>query len=137
MIERTQAVRLRGRRRGGAAILGLTIVALIALAGCRAAPVPSEALTTADLAVARARTAGAAQHAAVEFARAEAKLEAAHAAVQSRDHERARTLAEQALVDAELAELKAQAAQAEAGTRRLRERVDLQNRKLALGENGV
>jgi hypothetical protein len=81
--------------------------------------------------------AGAADHAAVELARAEAKLQAAQAAVRAKAHERARALAEQALVDAELAEVKAQAVQEQASASRLRERVALQHRHLAPADNGT
>jgi hypothetical protein len=103
----------------------------------RRLPSPHEALSTADLALARARTAGAADYASIELARAEAKLEAAHAAVQAKAHERARTLAEQALVDAELAEVMAQTAHEKASATRLRERVALQHRQLAPADNGT
>ena len=137
MVSGEQAVRISARVRCVTARLGVVAV-LAALAGCAAqAPVPQEALTTADLAVARARTAGAANHASVELARAEAKLEQARAAVRAKAHERARTLAEQALVDAELAEVKAQAAQEEASARSLRERVAMQHRQLAPADNGT
>lgn len=117
--------------------MGVAVLALATLATCAQAEPPHQALVTADLAVARARTAGAAQHASADMARAEAKLEAAHAAVRSKAHDRARTLAEQALVDAELAEVKAQAAQAKAITRRLRERVGLQHRRLVPADDGA
>ena len=110
---------------------------MAALAGCAQAPVPHEALSTADLALARARTAGAADYASIELARAEAKLEAAHAAIRANAHEQARTLAEQALVDAELAEVMAQIAHEKASARRLRERVELQHRQLAPADNGI
>lgn len=136
VVSGEQAVRILARVRCVTARLGVAAV-LAALAGCAQAPVPHEALTTADLAVARARTAGAAEHAAVELARAEAKLEQARAAVRARAHERARTLAEQALVDAELAEVQAQAAQEEASARSLRERVAMQHRQLAPADNGT
>ena len=136
MVSGEQAVRISARVRCVTARLGVVAV-LAALAGCAQAPVPHEALTTADLAVARARTAGAANHASVELARAEAKLEQARAAVRAKAHERARTLAEQALVDAELAEVKAQAAQEEASARSLRERVAMQHRQLAPADNGT
>jgi hypothetical protein len=113
------------------------VLVLVALAGCAQAPVPHEALATAEVAVARARTAGAERHAPVELTRAEEKLQAAHAAVRVRAHGRARALAEQALVDAELAEVEAQAAQAQEVARRLRERVEQQHRRLAPGGNGA
>ena len=136
MVSGEQEVRISARVRCVTARLGVVAV-LAALAGCAQAPVPHEALTTADLAVARARTAGAANHASVELARAEAKLEQARAAVRAKAHERARTLAEQALVDAELAEVKAQAAQEEVSARSLRERVAMQHRQLAPADNGT
>jgi Domain of unknown function (DUF4398) len=133
MIGGDGPVRIWASARGMAARLGVMAV-VAALAGCAQAPVPHEAMTTADLA--RARTAGAAEHAAVELARAEAKLQEARAAIRAKAHERARGLAEQALVDAELAEIKAQAAQEQASARRLRERVALQHRQLAPADNG-
>jgi hypothetical protein len=136
MIGGERTIRITARARGVAARLrAMTLVA--ALAGCAQAPVPHEAMGTADLALARARAAGAADHAAIELAGAEAKLQDARAAIQAKAHERARGLAEQALVDAELAEVKAQAAQEQASARRLRERVALQHRQLAPADNGT
>jgi hypothetical protein len=108
------AVKGQGVRRRAAACLAGGALALAVLAGCAQAPAPHQAMTAADLALARAETAGAAHHAPVELARAAAKRQAAQAAVQAKAHERARILAEQAMVDAELAEMRAQAAQAEA-----------------------
>lgn len=137
MIGGERAARISTRGRCAAARRAIAVLALAALVGCAQAPVPHGALATADLAMARARTAGAAHHASAELARAEAKLEAARAAVQAKAHERARTLAEQALVDAELAEVKAQAVQAEASARGLRDRMELQHRRLAPADNGT
>jgi Domain of unknown function (DUF4398) len=135
MIGGDGPVRIWASARGMAARLAVAAI-VAALAGCAQAPVPHEAMTTADLALARARTAGAADHAAVELARAEAKLQEARAAIRAKAHERARGMAEQALVDAELAEIKAQAAQEQASARRLREPVALQHRQLAPADNG-
>jgi hypothetical protein len=131
-----QAVRISPRAPCVAARLGV-VALLAALTGCAQAPVPHEALTTADLAVARARMAGAADYASIELARAEAKLEAAQAAIQAKAHEQARTLAEQALVDAELAEAMAQIAHEKANARSLREHVELQHGQLAPADNGI
>jgi hypothetical protein len=136
MLGGEQSVKISARARDVAARLGV-VGLLAALAGCAQAPVPHQALTTADLALARARTAGAADYASIELARAEAKLEAAHAAIQAKAHERARTLAEQALVDAELAEAMAQIAQEKTSARQLREHVELQHRQLAPADNGI
>ena len=129
-------MKILARARGVAARLGV-VALLVPITGCAQAPVPHEALSTADLALARARAAGAEDYASIELARAAAKLEAAHAAIQAKAHEQARALAEQALVDAELAEVMAQIANEKASARRLREDVELQHRQLAPADNGI
>jgi hypothetical protein len=116
--------RIATRLAGGALALG-------ALAGCAQAPVPQEALSAAELAIARAQVAGAEHHAPVELARAEDKLQAAHAALEAKANARAHTLAEQALVDAELAEVAAQVTQAQTTAGQLRQRIDQQHRRVA------
>jgi hypothetical protein len=124
-----------GQRVAAGLVAGALV--LVALAGCAQAPVPHQALATAEIAVARARTVGAERHAPVELARAAEKLQAAHAAVQVKAHGRARALAEQALVDAELAEVEAQAAQAQESASRLRERVEQRHRQIVPGGAGA
>jgi Domain of unknown function (DUF4398) len=124
-------------RRHGAACLVASALVLAALAGCAQAPVADEALAAAELAVARARSAGAEGHAPAELTRAEEKLQAARAAVRAQAHGRARALAEQALVDAELAEVQAQAVQARASAKRLRQQVEQPHRRVAPGGNGA
>jgi Domain of unknown function (DUF4398) len=123
---------LGSERRLPARLIAAVLV-LMAFGGCAQAPVPHAALANAEMAVARARTAGAERDAPVELTRAEQKLRAAQAAVRVKAHGRARALAEQALVDAELAEVEAQAAQADADARRLREWVEQQHRRVAPG----
>jgi hypothetical protein len=123
--------------RRAAACLAASAFALAALAGCAQAPLPDEALSAAELTIARARAAGAERHAPVELARAEEKLEAAQAAVRAKAPERARTLAEQASVDAELAEIETQAAQTQAIASQLRQQVEQQPRRLARGGDGA
>ena len=128
---------MRGRAVGQrvAACLVAGALVLAALGGCAQAPVPHEILTAAEIAVARARTAGAERHAPDALTRAEAKLQAAHAAARAQAYGRARSLAEQALVDAELAEVEAQTAQAQETARRLRERVEQRHRRVTPGGN--
>jgi hypothetical protein len=126
-----------GNRWRAAACLAARAFALAFLAGCAQAPLPDEALSAAELTIARARAAGAERHAPAELARAEEKLQAAQAAVRAKAPERARTLADQALLDAELAEIAAQAAQAEAIASRLRQHVGQPSRRLARGGTGV
>ena len=116
--------------------LTMVALALLALAGCAAAPVPHDALAAAELALDRAEMAGAADHVPDELARAQAKLEAAQAAIRARAHEDARLLAEQATMDARVAEVEAQAAQTEATADRMRVRLEQQHRRLAPGAGG-
>ena len=114
----------------------MVALALLALAGCAAPPVPHDALAAAELAFDQAEMAGAAQHAPDELARAQAKLEAAHAAIRARAHEAARLLAEQATMDARVAEVEAQAAQTEATADHMRARLEQQHRRQAPGADG-
>jgi hypothetical protein len=109
----------------------------VVLGGCAQAPLPQEALSSAELTIARARAAGAERYAPVELARAEEKLEAAQAAARAKAPERARSLAEQASADAELAEIAAQAVQAQAIATELRQQVEQQPRRLSPGGDGA
>jgi hypothetical protein len=127
----------RGVRRRAGAWLAVGALALAALGGCAGAPMPDETLGAAELALARARAAGAEDHAPVELARAEEKLQAAYTAVRAEAQESARTLAEQALVDAELAEVEAQATQAQAIASQLRQQVVQQPGRVALRGKGA
>lgn len=93
----------------------VTMVALasslvLVLGACASAPVPTEKLAVAEAAVERANTAGTSENAPGELQIALAKLASARQAVADEDYERARRLAEQAEVDAQVAELHAQSA---------------------------
>lgn len=80
------------------------------LAACATVPPPMNELAAADAAIGAAREARAAEFAPVEFGFAEDKRRAAAAALDARDHGRARQLALQAEADAELAVAKSRAA---------------------------
>lgn len=85
-------------------------VAIIALAGCASAPPPQAELDAAESAIAQARSLRAADFSPIEFAAAEEKRAQARAAFAARKYDDARRLAEQSLVDSELAVAKSQAA---------------------------
>lgn len=85
-----------------AAVLGLT------LGGCASTPAPSEQMAVAEAAVQRASTSGTRESAASELQVATDKLAGARQAVTNKDYDRARQLAEQAEVDAQVAEVHAQ-----------------------------
>jgi hypothetical protein len=77
------------------------------LAGCAVQALPAEQLAASEAAIARAERAGAARYAATELNSAKEKLRLTHRWIEARDYAPARWLAEQAQVDAELAEVKA------------------------------
>jgi Domain of unknown function (DUF4398) len=92
----------------------LAMIALLTLAACTSVPAPVQDVAEAEHAVQAAADAGAETVAPTEFKKARGKLEAAKSALQAQQHLKARQLAEQALVDAELAQV---TAEAEAGAR--------------------
>jgi hypothetical protein len=83
---------------------------MVALAGCAGENVPEAQLARAQLAVDRAVAAQAGTHAPTELARAQSQLRDARTAVDDEDYTTARRLADQAEVDATLAETRAEAA---------------------------
>jgi hypothetical protein len=95
--------------------------AVILLAGCASTPPPTEQLAVATAAVAHAAEAGAAQWAPAEMRTARDKLDNAKLAMAVPDHARARSLAEEAQVDAQLAEAKAHAGKAQKAADEVRE----------------
>jgi predicted lipid-binding transport protein (Tim44 family) len=88
--------------------LGVGIM-LGTLAACSGVPAPVGEMSAAQTAVTAAEEADAVQYAPSDLDRARDKLIRAQAAMQEEDNQEARRLAEQALVDARLAEAKARA----------------------------
>ena len=84
-----------------------------AIVACAATPMPVDKLAVAKTSVERAEQAQAAQFAQVELTTARNKLAAAQAAADKRDAELAARMADQAEVDAQLAESTARAKQQE------------------------
>ena len=83
---------------------------MLAVAGCASAPPPTEEMAAAELAVRQVQNSPAQTHAPAELRQARNKFEEAEQAMGSEDYIRARRLAEQAVVDAQLADVKADAA---------------------------
>lgn len=90
--------------------MGLAAVALL-LAACASTPAPSAEMAVAEAAIARANSSGIGSDvaAAATLRNASLKLAQAHVAISAKDHGAARRLAEQAAIDAQLAEQQAQA----------------------------
>lgn len=116
-----------------AVFLAFTVAILIG--GCASTPpIPNERLAVAEAAVQRANSDSTSENAAGELQIAIAKLASARQAVASKDYELADRLAEQAVIDAQVAELRAQSArtqksaqESQEAARVLREEIDRQN----------
>lgn len=86
----------------------------VLMAGCASSgPKPTEQIAVSKSAVANAVAAGGSEYAPVEMRTAQDKLDRAHRAMDKEDYVNARWLAEEAQVDARLAEKKAQSAKAQ------------------------
>ena len=92
---------------------GLWCLVAFGIVACASAPLPVEKLTIAKMSIERAEQAQAGQFAQVELTTARAKLAAAQAAADKHDAEIAARMADQADVDAQLAESTARAKQQE------------------------
>lgn len=88
--------------------LALAAIPLLMLGGCASTPLPSEKLAVAEAAVRQANTSATSENAARELQVALDKLTSARQAVADKDYERAARLAEQAQLDAQVAELHSQ-----------------------------
>jgi hypothetical protein len=90
--------------------IGAAAAATLALgaAGCASTPIPNEKVAVAQASVQRAEQAGAVEYAPVEMQAARDKLARAQKAIADHDAQPATQLAEQANVDAQLAEATAQ-----------------------------
>ena len=82
---------------------------LLVLAACASLPAPTHEVADAERAVQAAAEADAGILAPAELETARRKLDAARSALQAQQHLKARQLAEQAVVDAELAQVTARA----------------------------
>lgn len=84
-------------------------VAAFTLGACASSPIPNEKIAVAKASLQRAEQSGAPELAPVELAAARDKLQRAEKAAADRDAQPATMLAEQANIDAEVAEATAQA----------------------------
>lgn len=120
---------------GRTALPALILGASMLLAGCASTPAPTEQLAVSAAAVSRADNAGAAALAPAEMQMAREKLDQARLAMTQEDFDNARNLAQEAQVDAQLAEAKSRSGKArkaaeelQEGVRVLREELDRKNK---------
>jgi multidrug resistance efflux pump len=100
------------------------IAAVAALAACASVPPPTETISAAELALRRADEVDAQRYARLEVYQAREKLEQAKGAVDREQNLEARRLAEESLVEAQLAEAKADAARAERNAEEIRKNIE-------------
>jgi hypothetical protein len=103
-------------------------VVLLALFACVTAP-PTEQVAVARAAVEDAVAAGATELAPLELKTAQDKVEQMAVAMQAHQFDSARRLAEQAQLDAKLAETKARAAKADKAARELEQGISILRRE--------
>jgi len=87
--------------------------AALAIAGCASIPPPTEQIAVSKMAVANAVSAGGNEFAAADMRAAQEKLDRAIQAMTAKDYQSAKSLAEQAQADAQLAAAKARSAKAQ------------------------
>lgn len=97
---------------------------MAAIYGCTSTPPPQETVAQAELVVTETGQGRAPQYASSELSKARDKLDAAKRAMDAERYTEARRLAEQALVDARLAEAKAQAEQQRQTLQELRKNIE-------------
>lgn len=98
-------------------------IALIASCGTAKKP-PTEKISNAELAISRAQDNNARDFAAIELRKAEDNLEQAKQAVEEEEYDKAARLAEQAFMDASLAETKAESEKASKAAEEMHESVE-------------
>ncbi len=98
-----------------------TALAVLFLAGCASTPAPTAELAVSTAAVARAVSAGGSDLSSMEMRNARDKLDRANLALAAKDHDRARMLAQQSQVDAQLAQAKAESTKARKAADELQE----------------
>ncbi len=127
------------RRKIGSLTLSLIFIVAggaVAMSGCSARNYPAAIVSQAEIAVWEASESRAPQHAPLELRVAREKVEAAKQALKSENYESARRLAEQALVDAQLAKAKADSQFARQNAEELQKTLDalrIEAERLPLG----
>lgn len=101
--------------------IGTTVVIAIFIAGCTNIPAPTEQIAMSKVALSNAANEGSHEFASLQLKSALEKLDAAEQAMADKDYLRARQLAEQVQIDAQLAATMARSAKAQKIARELQE----------------
>ena len=109
----------------------LTLGASFLMAACAGVPAPTEQMALSTAAVTRAAGAGGTETAPAEMQMARDKLDRAKLAMTKEDYDSARGLAEEAQVDAQLAEAKARSGKAGKAAAELQESIRVLREELS------
>lgn len=101
--------------------IGVSAAIAIFIAGCASIPAPTEQMAVSKVAVSNATSAGGNEFAPQALKSAMEKMDAAERAMTEQDYLRARQLAEQAQVDAQLAAVTARSVKAQKAAQELQE----------------
>lgn len=111
------------------------IVCLGVLAACGSTNPPSQQLTDTQMVIQQAEELGAEEYAPLEIRESRKKLEQAKEAVKQEEYEKAIKFAEQARVDAELAQIKARSGKAQKEVAELRESIRVLKAEIQRNQN--
>lgn len=117
-------------------LLFLTFLPISVSFACATVPPPTDTVNAARIAITEATQADAEPHARLELHMAREHLAQAEAAMEAKENEKARELAEKALVEAQLAEAKAGAAEAQRNVTQIREHIVALRREIDRASGG-
>lgn len=111
---------------------GLVALMMVILAGCAAhVPAPEQQVTLATQSIAQAESSGAVEFAPAELKSARDKLNQADLAMDRKENTLARQLADEAMVDANLAEAKARSAKSQKVVAELKESIRILQQEMS------
>jgi hypothetical protein len=109
----------------------LVTLFMVVLAGCAAkTPAPAKQVTLATQSIAQAESSGAVEFAPVELKAARDKLSQAKVAMDKEENLKAKRLADEAMVDADLAEAKARSAKSQKVVEELKESINVLRKEM-------
>lgn len=120
---------------GKSVLMLLVGVMLITISSCASSRPPTDSLARTQAAINQAEQVGARDYAPLEIREAKKKLETAKELVASKQYEKASRLADEAEVDAELAEAKTLSGKAQKAVKELRESIKVLKQEIARNQN--
>lgn len=110
----------------------LTLMLSVVLSGCVSTPMPDEKMAVAEAAVQRVNTRSTSENAPGELQIAIAKLASAKQALASKDYELAELLFEEASIDAQVAEFRAEAVRSKKSAKEIQDASEVLRKEIEL-----